>query len=273
MRGVHRAALAHVDVAGIGQLGRAAEVVQRDRELAGPGPVRQLAPGQGHPAPGGQRRAVQAERVPVRQRAPGRVDRGGVLPRAEEIPGPGPVAVGQADLRLFGHAAVTDQLGPHHGGQLGRLLVRPRQEHGVPAHQQVHHVQGHRVPHGRLAVAAADAAPGVVGLERRPGALAELERGQALPLRVEPPDLGQLPVAQVCRDEAHHAARLYRAQLGGVTGQDRAGAGGPDHGQHRGQVLGGELGRLVQRPPRPGASAAWRRGTRRPPGGRGTGLR
>ena len=89
----------------------------------------------------------------------------------------------------------------------------------------VRQVQGHRVPLGLDLVGAADPAAGVVRPERGPRALAELERGQRLPVRVEPVHLGQLPVAQVLRDQAHHAARVHGPELGRVPDQDHAGPG------------------------------------------------
>ena len=92
---------------------------------------------------------------------------------------------------------------------------------------------------------ATDPPPGVVRLKRGPLALAELEGRLGLPFLVEPPDFGQLPVPQVRRYQPHHAARVHRAELGCVPSQDGAGTGGPDHGQDRGQVLGGDLAGLV----------------------------
>ena len=106
-------------------------------------------------------------------------------------------------------------------------------------------VQGHRVPLGLGLVGAADPAARVIGPERGPRALPQLERGQRLPLRVEAVHLGQLPVPEVGANQAHHAARLHRAELGRVPDQDQACAGPPREGHQGGQVLGADLGRLV----------------------------
>ena len=171
VRGVHRAALGHVDVARICQLGRGLEVVQRDGEVTGPGPVRELAPCDRNGPACRLDHALQAERIPVGQPASGRVHRAGVLPGPQEVTTRGPVAVRQCDLRALGHAAKARQLGPHHAGQLGRLLIRARQEERVPAHQVVRQIQGHRVPLGLGLVGAADPASRVIGPQRRPRAL------------------------------------------------------------------------------------------------------
>ena len=109
-----------------------------------------------------------------------------------EVTTRGPIAVRQRHLSPRGHLTEAGPLGPHHAGQLRRLLIRACQEERVPAHQVVRQVQGHRVPLGRGLVATADPAARVVGPERGPRALPELERGQRLPLRVKAVHLGQL---------------------------------------------------------------------------------
>ena len=60
-------------------------------------------------------------------------------------------------------------------------------------------------------------------------------------------------MAQVLRDQAHHAARLHRAELGGVPGEDHPGAARAGHGLNRGQIGGGHLGGLVDHHHVPGA--------------------